>query len=357
MHVDQISTLLLTWYDRHARTLPWRQPPGSGRHVDPYRVWLSEIMLQQTTVAAVSPYFQRFLDRWPTVDALARADDSDVMAAWAGLGYYARARNMLACARRVSHELDGCFPDEVAALRALPGIGDYTAAAIAAIAFDRQATVIDGNVERVVARLFALEEPLPQAKTAIRAHATPLTPAERPGDFAQAMMDLGATICTPRRPACSLCPLMAHCAGRARGIAEDLPRRQPKAARPLRRGLAFWLVCERHVLTVQRPAKGLFGNMRALPVSPWAASMSDSEALGHAPSALGWRILPQRVRHVFTHFELDLGVAVTHCRNRPMGIAGDWLAHDRITQAGFPSLFQKIASLAYDEIPIFPENA
>ena len=231
---------LLAWYDRHRRRLPWRAGPGEG--AEPYAVWLSEIMLQQTTVAAVKSYFEKFLTRWPTVADLANADTADVMAAWAGLGYYARARNLHACAKVVATDHGGCFPDTEQALRALPGIGPYTAAAIAAIAFDRKAVVVDGNVERVMARVFGVIEPPPKSKPRLVELAARLTPARRPGDYAQAVMDLGATICTPRSPACSLCPWMAPCVARAKGIAETLPRKIAKAPTPTRHGVAFWMV-------------------------------------------------------------------------------------------------------------------
>ena len=238
-----MSGALLVWYDRAARALPWRVPPGSGARPDPYRVWLSEVMLQQTSVAAVAPYFHAFLARWPTVAALAAAPEAEVMAAWAGLGYYARARNLLACARAVAAR-GGAFPDSEAELRALPGVGAYTAAAVAAIAFDRPSVVVDGNVERVMARLHAVEEPLPAAKPRLRALAAAMTPAGRPGDHAQAVMDLGATICTPRWPACGICPLVRACAGRLAGVAEALPRRAGKAAKPVRHGIAWLAVRE-----------------------------------------------------------------------------------------------------------------
>ena len=244
-----IAPRLLEWYDRHARVLPWRSPPGAPAP-DPYRVWLSEVMLQQTTVAAVKPYYGRFLERWPTVEALAAAEDAELMAAWAGLGYYSRARNLLACARAVVAEHGGRFPETATKLKKLPGIGDYTAAAIAAIAFGEPAAVVDGNVERVVARLFALD-----SKAAVRAQAADLTPAERPGDYAQAMMDLGATICTPRNPACAICPVRSDCRAFALGTPAAWPVNPPKATRPHRRGFVFWAEADGHVLLVTRPAR------------------------------------------------------------------------------------------------------
>ena len=296
-----MAAVLLAWYDRQARVLPWRTPPGSAARPDPYAVWLSEVMLQQTTVAAVAGYFRAFMARWPTVGALAAAADAEVMAAWAGLGYYARARNLLACARAVAAR-GGRFPETEAALRELPGIGAYTAAAIAAIAFDRRAVVVDGNVERVMARVFAVETPLPAAKPALTALAAGLTPGVRPGDYAQAVMDLGATICTPRSPACGLCPWMAACEGRKAGIAAALPRRAAKPARPVRFGTA-WLAlrADGAVLVETRPASGLLGGMLGLPGDVWA----ERPAAARPPFAADWRELGE-VRHTFTHFHLVL---------------------------------------------------
>ncbi len=298
--------------------LPWRTPPGASERPDPYAVWLSEVMLQQTTVAAVGGYFRRFMARWPTVQALAAADDAEVMAAWAGLGYYARARNLLACARAVAAGHGGRFPDTEAALRALPGIGGYTAAAIAAIAFDRPAVVVDGNVERVMARLFAVETPLPAAKPELRALAARLTPAARPGDYAQAVMDLGATVCTPRAPACVLCPWSAACAARKAGIAADLPRRTAKPAKPVRHGTA-WLAlrADGAVLVETRPPSGLLGGMLGLPGDAW----SERPAPPRAPFAADWRDLGE-VRHTFTHFHLVLrlrGARVPADARAPLG--------------------------------------
>ena len=296
--VDSAAEVLLGWYEAHARSLPWRAPPGAAL-ADPYHVWLSEVMLQQTTVAAVKPYFARFLAAWPTVADLAAAPEGDVMAAWAGLGYYARARKLIACARAVAAL--GAFPDTEAGLLALPGIGPYTAAAVAAIAFGRRAVVVDGNVERVVTRLFALGEPLPGARPAVRARTETITPHARPGDFAQAMMDLGATICTPRGPRCLLCPLAGPCRARALGTPEAFPVKTPKAKRPTRTGHAYWIT--RHdgaeVWLERRPGKGLLGGMRALPDDGWSAR---ADGHGEGQAAFG------TVRHVFTHFELTLRV-------------------------------------------------
>ncbi|WP_156679600.1 A/G-specific adenine glycosylase [Sphingomonas profundi] len=351
MFVDAAAALL-SWYDVHARTLPWRAPPGAPA-ADPYRVWLSEVMLQQTTVAAARAYFLRFTERWPTVESLAAAGEEAVMAAWAGLGYYARARNMLACARAVA-AAGGRFPDTEAGLIALPGIGRYTAAAIAAIAFGRRAVVVDANVERVVARLFAIETPLPAARAAIHAAADAITPDARAGDFAQAMMDLGATICTPRAPACAICPLREGCAGVRTGAPERLPVKPAKRARPRRHGTAFWLERDGHVLLHRRPAKGLLGGMRALPSGPWTpadADMADTAADGgmaDAPAAAAWRAVG-RVEHVFTHFALDLAVVAAEAEGRhAAGDAGEgeWWPVDRIAEAGLPTLFAKAATLA-----------
>ena len=329
----QIAADLLAWYDRNARDLPWRAPPGTPPP-DPYRVWLSEIMLQQTTVAAVKPYFAHFTTRWPTVSALAAAADAELMAAWAGLGYYARARNLLACARSVVADHDGVFPDTEEGLRALPGVGVYTAAAIAAIAFGRRAVVIDANVERVTARLFAAEVP----KQALRPYADAITPAQRAGDFAQAMMDLGATICTPRAPRCMLCPLASQCQGKSES--ERYPLKVTKAERPVRRGAIFWLECEGRVLLHRRPPKGLLGGMIALPTGPWSES---DPGLADAPADGPWR-LAGHVRHVFTHFALEAAVYrgdITRADQK-----GEWWPVDRIGEAGLPTLFAKAAARA-----------
>ena len=338
-----VSGKLLAWYGEHARVLPWRLPPRAALPADPdwpYRVWLSEIMLQQTTVGAVSSYFATFVARWPTVTALATAPDAEVMAAWAGLGYYARARNLLACARTVARDHAGRFPGDEAALRALPGIGAYTAAAIAAIAFGRRAVVVDANVERVVARLAAIEAPLPAARPALRAAADALTPAARAGDFAQAMMDLGSRICTPRAPRCGECPLAIDCRGRALGTADALPRKAAKAVRPIRFGTAWWIECNGAVLLVTRPATGLLGGMAALPSSEW----TESDRPAPPPIAADWSACGA-VRHVFTHFELRLKVHAARLAARP-AIAGDWHPIERLTDAGLPTLFARAAALA-----------
>jgi len=308
LHNQDYARALLAWYDRERRLLPWRAPPGLTP--DPYLVWLSEIMLQQTTVKAVLPRYAGFLRRWPDVRALANAELGEVLAAWAGLGYYARARNLHACAREVVERHNGRFPGTEAELRTLPGIGDYTAAAIAAIAFGARATPIDGNIERVVARLFAVTKPLPAAKVEIRALAAKLTPERRSGDFAQAMMDLGATLCSPKRPACGLCPLLSGCAGQAAGLAEVLPYRDAKPGRPIRYGQAFVALREDNaVLLRERPLKGLLGGMLETPSSPWnEGGWSDKSALDHAPLKAQWREVPGLVEHTFTHFHLELAV-------------------------------------------------
>jgi A/G-specific adenine glycosylase len=339
-----IPEMLLDWYDRNARRLPWRVPPGAadiGSAADPYRVWLSEVMLQQTTTAHAAPYFTAFLDRWPTVEALAAAPEEDVMAAWAGLGYYSRARNLVACARAVA-EMGG-FPSDEQELRKLPGLGAYTAAAVAAIAFGRRAVVIDANVERVVARLFAVAEPLPGGKAAIRAAAEGITPDQRAGDFAQAMMDLGATIRTPRDPKCLLCPLAPECAGRASGDPARFPVKAAKKARPSRVGTAFWIERAGKVWLVRRPSKGMLGGMRALPDDGWSAR---SDGSGDAPLPGSWRA-GGVVRHGFTHFDLELGLAIyAGERWRELGGEGEWWPVTAIEDAGLPTLFAKAARLA-----------
>lgn len=337
-----VSETLLEWYDVHARTLPWRSPPGTAAPA-PYRVWLSEVMLQQTTVAAVKSYFAEFTRRWPTVDDLAAAPEGDVMAAWAGLGYYARARNLRACAVEVSAR-GGVFPDTEEELRALPGLGAYTAAAVAAIAFGRRAVVVDANVERVVSRLFAIAEPLPGARKQIREHTDAITPEARAGDFAQAMMDMGATICTARNPRCLLCPLSNACAGRETGAPEQFPVKAPKKARPQRIGRAFWIMRDRCVWLVTRPGKGMLGGMRALPDDGWSAQ---ADGNGDAPLAGEWE-RGGVVTHVFTHFALDLHVSV-YRGNEWEGIdasCGEWWPVDQIEDAGLPTLFAKAARLA-----------
>ena len=318
---------LLRWFAVDKRRLPWRTE--SGERPDPYRVWLSEVMLQQTTVAHATPYFEAFTRRWPTVEALAAAPDGDVMAAWAGLGYYARARNLIACARAVAGDLGGRFPDTEEGLRELPGIGRYTAAAIAAIAFGRRAVAVDSNVERVVARLFAVETPLPAAREEIYRLAGSITPERQAGDFAQAMMDLGSAICTPRSPDCGRCPLAQLCAGRRTGAPERFPLKAAKAPRPRREGIAYWLEHDGHVLLVRRPARGLLGGMLALP--------TDGEG---APAQADWREAGS-VDHVFTHFALHMRLLCADAEQRP---DGTWWPIDRLGEAGLPTLFARLAA-------------
>jgi A/G-specific adenine glycosylase len=337
MPVDSGQTpaaALLAWYDRHARRLPWRAEGGAI--ADPYAVWLSEIMLQQTTVAAVKPYFRAFLDRWPTVAALAAADEADVLAAWAGLGYYARARNLIACARAVAAR--GAFPDSEDALRALPGVGRYTAAAVAAIAFGRRAVVVDANVERVVSRLFAVETPLPAARPELFRLTDTITPDARAGDFAQAMMDLGSTICTPKAPTCILCPLAEPCTARAQGRQEQFPRKAAKQPRPERRGTIFWLEDRGRVLLVRRPASGLLGGMRALPTGAW---QEGDPGLHGAPAVADWRDAGSG-RHVFTHFALTYRVLAAESD----AADGEWWPVEDLSRAGLPTLFARAAEIA-----------
>ncbi|MGA0608147.1 A/G-specific adenine glycosylase [Phenylobacterium sp. VNQ135] len=331
---------LLSWYDAHARELAWRIGPGAratGVRADPYRVWLSEVMLQQTTVPHATPYFLKFTQRWPTVNDLAAAADEDVMAAWAGLGYYARARNLLACARAVAGEHGGVFPDSEEGLRKLPGLGAYTAAAVAAIAFDRPSNVVDGNVERVMARLFAVEPPLPDAKAELKRLAGALVTDDRPGDWAQALMDLGATICRPKSPLCDRCPVLDHCAGFATGAPEAYPRKTAKAERPHRHGVAYVLTRGDEVALVRRPPKGLLGGMLALPTSDWRAERwSDAEALRAAPAEAAWRGVGE-IEHGFTHFILTLRLL------RAEGDAVGVIWSPRRDLDALPSVFLKAA--------------
>jgi A/G-specific adenine glycosylase len=335
---------LLAWYDRHRRRLPWRALPGET--ADPYRVWLSEIMLQQTTVKAVGPYFEKFLARWPTVDALGHATLDDVLRMWAGLGYYSRARNLYACAVAVMGEHEGVFPDTEAGLRALPGIGPYTAAAIAAIAFDRHTMPVDGNIERVVSRLYAVEDILPKAKPEIQRLATTLLGASRAGDSAQALMDLGATICTPKKPACALCPLSEGCAAFARGDAESFPHKAPKKNGEVRRGAAFVVTRGDELLVRTRPAKGLLGGMTEVPTSDWLAKHPDASALQQAPvikNISRWHRKIGVVTHVFTHFPLELVIytAKTSARTRaPDGMR--WVKIVTLPDEALPNVMRKV---------------
>jgi A/G-specific adenine glycosylase len=341
--MDEIASRLLAWYDRHRRDLPWRARPGD--RPDPYAVWLSEIMLQQTTVTAVGPRYRDFLARFPDVATLAAAPWEEVARAWAGLGYYARARNLHAAAQVVAGL--GAFPEDEAGLRSLPGVGAYTAAAVAAIAFGRPAVPVDGNVERVMARLFAVTAPLPGAKPVLAAHAARVGAADaaqrRPGDFAQGLFDLGATVCTPRRPACALCPLREGCAAQRLGIAEDLPAKAPKRAQPQRHGAVFWLEdAAGRVLLRRRPPEGLLGGMLELPGTPWRdAPWAEAEAGMHAPADVPWRGLGL-VRHVFTHFALDLTVLAGRAATLP----GEGVPRETVLDAGLPAVMAKAARLA-----------
>jgi A/G-specific adenine glycosylase len=335
---------LLDWYDVHGRDLPWRIRPAAragGQVADPYRIWLSEVMLQQTTVAAVKAYFARFTALWPTVQALAAAEDGAVMAEWAGLGYYARARNLLACARAVVAQHGGVFPSDLAALRALPGVGPYTAAAIAAIAFDRAEVVVDGNVERVMARVFAIETPLPLAKPELVQAAATLTPKLRAGDYAQAVMDLGATICTPRQPACAICPWTAGCQARAEGIAAELPRKLAKAAKPTRTG-QVWLGrrADGAILLERRPDKGLLGGTLGFPGSGWDGSNAD------APAAGNWAEVGM-VRHTFTHFHLDLTVLTADLAHNIAPHRGEFHGPNAVSAQDLPTLMRKAHDLVW----------
>lgn len=328
-----ITRAILDWYGTHARTLPWRVPPGAGTRPDPYQVWLSEIMLQQTTVAAVQPYFGRFVTRWPSVTALADADEADVLAAWAGLGYYSRARNLIRAARVVAQDHGGQFPASAEGLKRLPGVGDYTAAAIAAFAFGADTIPLDANLERVMARLFGVAIPLPRARPALLTHARSLWPTARGGDFAQALMDVGARICTARKPRCDLCPVADHCTARLAGDPERLPVKPVRRVRPERHGSADWIVRAGKVWLVRRPAKGMLGGMRALPGGDWGdhATVPTGESLG-------------AVRHIFTHFALTLTVN----RGDPTHAVGEgeWWPLTELDAAGLPTLYRRAATLA-----------
>jgi A/G-specific adenine glycosylase len=355
---DTRPALLLEWYDRHRRRLPWRPLPGE--RADPYRVWLSEIMLQQTGVKTVGPYFEKFVARWPDVDALGRASLDDVLRMWAGLGYYSRARNLHACAAAVRRDHGGAFPDTEASLLTLPGVGPYTAAAIAAIAFGRRTMPVDGNIERVVSRLFAVEDPLPLAKPRIRELAATLLGESvdgdvesrtgdvksRAGDSAQALMDLGSTICTPKKPACALCPLNEDCLGRARGDQETFPRKAPKKTGDLRRGAAFVVTRGDALLVRTRPEKGLLGGMTEVPNSDWLALQEDNAALQQAPLLKGvarWHRKPGVVTHVFTHFPLELVVytASMPLRSRaPEGMR--WVPIATLKDEALPNVMRKV---------------
>jgi A/G-specific adenine glycosylase len=338
---------LLAWYDRHRRVLPWRARPGE--RPDPYHVWLSEIMLQQTGTKTVADYYAKFLLLWPDVGALAAAPLDDVLKAWAGLGYYARARNLHACAKAVAESHGGQFPADEAALRTLPGIGPYTAAAIAAIAFDRKASPVDGNIERVMSRLYVVEQPLPAAKPTIQALSAALTPDARAGDFAQAMMDLGATICTPRKPACALCPWYAPCAARARGDPETFPVKAAKREGKLRRGAAFVVIRANGAMLLRsRPSKGLLGGMTEVPTTEWTHDFIEARALDDAPLPnLKWRKLVGAVSHTFTHFPLELDVYVARVPDTTSAPSGARFVPTReVDGEALPSLMRKVIAHA-----------
>jgi A/G-specific adenine glycosylase len=342
-----ISGAVLAWYDRHRRDLPWRVPPGS--RPDPYAVWLSEVMLQQTTVAAVKPYYARFLAAWPTVGALAAASSETVLGAWAGLGYYSRARNLHACAQAVVAQHGGAFPDSEAGLRSLPGVGAYTAAAIAAIAFERRAVVVDGNVERVMARLDAVEIPVPQAKSMLRAAMDSVTPAQRAGDFAQAVMDLGATICSPRKPACVICPVRDACRATRTGSPEAYPRKAAKRPVPTRAGSVFFVQRDGMVLLQTRPPQGLFGGMTELPGTEWRADYDLTVAPTLPDGLCGPVTGLGTVRHGLTHFELSLAVFTAELKSS-LSNSQRWVSLEEIAGAGLPTLMRKVVDLALVKI-------
>jgi A/G-specific adenine glycosylase len=351
--IDDRPARLLAWYDRHRRALPWRA--AAGERADPYRVWLSEIMLQQTTVKAVGPYFEKFLARWDDVVSLAQASLDDVLKMWAGLGYYSRARNLHACALAIMRDHGGGFPDTEEILRTLPGIGPYTAAAIAAIAFNRHTMPVDGNIERVVSRLFGVEEPLPRAKPLIRQLAASLLGPSRAGDVksragdsAQALMDLGASLCAPKRPACALCPLNDGCLARARGDQETFPRKAPKKAGTLRRGAAFVVRRGDKLLLRTRPEKGLLGGMSEVPTSDWHVAQNDQAALQQAPTfktIVRWHRKAGVVSHVFTHFALELVVYAAQVAARTPAPDGmRWVEIAALKDEALPSLMRKVVA-------------
>jgi A/G-specific adenine glycosylase len=336
----KIAPSLLAWYDLHRRVLPWRALPGETP--DPYRVWISEIMLQQTVAATVVPYFNRFIQAWPDVQALAATELDQVLAAWAGLGYYARGRNLHACARAVVEHFGGTFPSNPELLKTLPGIGDYTAGAIAAIAFDLPFAAVDGNVERVVSRLLYVTQPLPDSRPGIRIAAQAMVPERRAGDFAQAMMDLGATICTPGRPKCLACPLSSQCQAFALGEQERLPRRKAKAERPVRFGRVYWIENQHGDILVRRRAeKGLLGGMMEFPSSEWVRIPPDGETA--YPFQSDWKAVPGKVVHVFTHFRLELEISRTVVTGE-IPLAGQWAAVSSFDGLGLPGLMRKIAA-------------
>lgn len=349
MRDGQEAARLLEWYDGHARVLPWRVSPAdraAGVMPDPYRVWLSEVMLQQTTVAAVKGYFERFTALWPTVGDLAAAEDGVVMGEWAGLGYYARARNLLKCARVVADAHGGRFPDKVDGLRALPGVGPYTAAAIAAIAFDAPEVVVDGNVERVMARVFDIRTPMPGAKPEMKAAAARLTPGERPGDYAQAVMDLGATVCTPKSPACGICPWMGICAARKAGMQADLPVKAPKKEKPTRFGIAYVVRREDGAwLLERRPDSGLLGGMLGWPGSDWGEDPAPAP-----PLEADWEVLDEEARHTFTHFHLRLRIEVATVGAEAWPDRGAFIPKHDFRPSDLPTVMRKVLDLSHGRL-------
>jgi A/G-specific adenine glycosylase len=346
-----LAATLLAWYGSHARDLPWRAKPGVKP--DPYRVWLSEIMLQQTTVGAVKDYFLKFTSLWPNVEALAAAPLDDILKAWAGLGYYARARNLHACAKAVVAQHGGRFPETVEGLRALPGIGPYTAGAITAIAFDQRAAAVDGNVERVMSRLYAIETPLPRAKPEILAKVATLVPKARAGDFAQALMDLGATICTPKRLNCLICPWAEHCEGRKRGIADSLPRKAAKKQLPIRKGIAFWVEREDgSVLLRRRPEKGLLGGMMEVCSTEWTPIVDAIDP----PVSAAWQKNAGRIEHTFTHFHLELEIWWAEGVDNNVRVPSPdfrWVSRADLHAEALPTVMKKIVK-AMQRASLFP---
>ncbi len=341
--IEEFRGQLLNWYDQHRRILPWRAT--KGQKTNPYYVWLSEIMLQQTTVGAVGPYFEKFIDRWPDVYRLAAATQEDVMSAWAGLGYYARARNLHACAKIVADDLNGIFPSDQKSLKALPGIGDYTSAAIMAIAFNQSAVVVDGNIERVMTRIFAVEELFPKSKPLLKEKAALFFDGfnERPGDLAQAFMDLGATICIAGAPRCSLCPVAEHCIGKARNIAAELPKKAPKKRKPQKLGHVYWIQNGKgQVLLHRRPQKGLLAGMLALPTSEWNEGRK-VEPLNKIEGIKSFKKPVVSIHHSFTHFDLELQLKMAHTSSVPEGCL--WVAHENINPDDFPTVFKKALNL------------
>lgn len=341
INVNSFRKKILSWYDKHQRVLPWRAT--KGQTPNPYYVWLSEIMLQQTTVVTVGPYFQKFIERWPTIHDLANAEREDVMHEWAGLGYYARARNLHKCAQTVSVELDGTFPEDEKELQKLPGIGGYTSAAIRAIAFSKPANVVDGNIERIMARLFAIREPLPDSKNYLKELAADLSEnrEDRTGDYAQALMDLGATICTPKSPKCSLCPVNDFCEAKALQIAEELPVKKAKKAKPQKHGYVYWIENDKsEILFERRNEKEMLGGMLGLPTSDWEKSLKQ-------PFPDGLEPLNQEIRHSFTHFDLTLHILRSTHENTPFVPENDhvWVLSSELGDLGLPTLFSKVVKL------------